>query len=321
MRRFLLPILLVALAAPALAGDEIFRLTDPRGDDHGDGDLRYPTDYYGIRKGDLDLVGFAARHVDGATEFEATFAQPVRPTGRRTIDIGGTSLDSVARFGFYTTNIDIYIDTDHVPGSGGLVTLPGRRAELLPENAWEKAIILTPRPFEARATLKDILLRSLKRQLNARGGNVSREDAERIKAVLPDDLDTHVFFPTRIRVTGRTIRFQVPDQFLGGPARADWGYVIFVTGADIDLRFAVLPPSVGKASDEDLMVLPISPGGATDHFGGGREDDDLQTPIVDLLVPPGMKQEDILRSDDPAKGIPVRLPAIIPARLAGAEKH
>jgi len=321
MRRYLLSILLIALvAAPALAGDEIFRLTDPRGDDHGDGDLKYPSDYYGLQKGDLDLVEFAARRVDGATEFEATFAQPVRSTGRRTIDIGGTSLDSVARFGFYTTNIDIYIDTDHVQGSGGLITMPGRRAEIAPENAWEKAIVLTPRPFEARSTLKDILLRSLKRQLNAHGGNVSREDAERIKAVLPEDVDSHIFFPTRVRISGRTIRFQVPDSFLGGPARADWGYVVFVTGADIDLRFAVLPPSVGKASDETLMLLPISPGGATDHFGGGREDDDLQPPIVDLLVPPGMKQEDILRSDDPGKNIPVRLPAVIPARLAG-EKH
>jgi len=300
----------LALAPRALAADTIFTLDDPRGDDHGDGDLTYPLSYYGLRPGDLDLISLSAERVSGGTEFTATFAQHVRPTARRTIDVGGTSLDDIARLGFYTTNLDIYIDTDHVPGSGGLITLPGRHAEIDPRNAWERAICLTPRPYEARTALKSILLKSLKRRLNAKEG-ATREDAERLKASLPDELESHIFFPTRVRVSGAKIRFTVPDSFLGGPARADWGYVVFTTGADIDLRFEINAPGLDKASDERLMLLPISPGGSTDHFGGGRDDEEDQAPIVDLLVPEGMRQETVLRSGN--RKDPVRLPAVIPA--------
>ncbi len=313
MKRLALWTLSLCLAAaPVLGADKIFTLEDARGDDHGDGDLTYPLSYYGLAKGDLDLLSLSASRVSGGTEFAATFAQHVRPTARRTIDVGGTSLDDIARLGFYTTNLDIYIDTDHVAGSGGVVTLPGRRAELDPANGWERMICLTPRPFEARTALKNILLKSLKRQLNQKDG-ADREDAERLKAALPDELESRVFFPTRVRVSGSTIRFFVPDSFLGGPARADWGYVVFTTGADIDLRFEINAPGLDKASDERLMLLPISPGGNSDHFGGGRDDDDQQPPIVDLIVPAGTTQEKILRSGDPFKKIPVRLPAVIPA--------
>lgn len=313
---------LVASTAPLWAvadGTEIFSISDPRGDDHGDGALTYPLSYYGMQRGDLDLLSLSARRVDGGTEFEATFAHRVRPTARRTIDSGGTSLDDVARFGFYTMNLDIYIDTDHVAGSGGLVTLPGRHAEMDPANAWEKVICLTPRPFEAKTAVKSILLKSLRRQLNSKEKAIDREDAERIKASLPDDIETHVFFPTRIRVSGAAIRFFVPDSFLGGPARADWGYVVFTTGTDIDQRFEINVPGLDKASDERLMLLPIGPGGGTDHFGGGHDDDELQPPIVDLVVPAGASQEKILNSGDPIKHVPVRLPAVIPAGPAAAK--
>lgn len=320
MKRLALSVLLgwtvfggLAPAPSAGAADAIFTLTDPRGDDHGDGRLTYPLNYYGLRAGDLDLVSLRAERVAGGTEFTASFAQPVRSTARRTIDVGGTSLDDVARLGFYTTNLDIYIDTDHVAGSGGVVTLPGRHAEIESASAWERVICLTPRPFEARTAVKSILLKSLRRQLDAKEG-ATREDAERIKASLPDELESHIFFPTRVHVSGRDIRFLVPDSFLGGPARADWGYVVFTTGADIDLRFEINAPGLDKASDERLMLLPITPGGSTDHFGGGRDDEENQTPIVDLLVPEGTTQEKVLLSGNRKE--PVRLPAVIPAPAA-----
>ena len=78
---------------------------------------------------------------------------------RRPIDDLGTQLTDVARFGFYNLNLDIYIDTDRVPGSGGVTMLPGRLAEIDPATAWEKAIILTPRPHDAQAELKRMLCR------------------------------------------------------------------------------------------------------------------------------------------------------------------
>jgi len=54
--------LLAALIAPPAfgAGKEIFTLTDPRGDDHGDGKILYPLGD-DLKPGDLDLLSLTAR--------------------------------------------------------------------------------------------------------------------------------------------------------------------------------------------------------------------------------------------------------------------
>lgn len=309
---------LVVAAVPALAADPIFTLADPRGDDHGDGTIRYPLNHYELAAGDLDLVSLSAHAVSGGTEFEAIFARKVRAPERRTIDVGGGDLANVARLGFYTTNLDIYIDKDRVPGSGGLTTLPGRKADIAPEHAWERVVCLTPRPHEARSTLKRLLMRSLRSELDeaAKKGDESMDaaEAERLRGMIPTDVEQHVFFPTRVQVSGPKIRFFVPDEFLGGKAQATWSYVVFTSGADIDLRFA-LPPSVGgsAARNEGLMILPVRPGGAQDRFGGKRDDDFMQPPILDLLVPTGEDQEQVLRAYDPVKKTPVTLRGVVPA--------
>src|SRR6185436_13619279 len=168
-----------ALPARAAGEKPIFALTDPRGDDHGDGNLRYPR-RDDLRPGDLDLLSLEARAVSDGTEFEARFARPIQPTARRTIDIGGGSLDDIARYNFYTFNLDVYIDTDRVAGSGSVSTLPGRKAEIDPANAWEKAICLTPRPAEARLALKKILTRFARRDRKARGDRIDSGQTKEI---------------------------------------------------------------------------------------------------------------------------------------------
>ncbi len=196
-------------------------------------------------------------------------------------------------------------------GSGALETLPGRVAAVALAFAWEKAVALTPRPFEARTRLKSILLKTLKSELRAEQGRVDPEQAERIKTALPDDVESHIYFPNRIRAAGRSIRFTVPDTFLGGPAQPTWGYVVVVTGADIDLRFdtSAIAGGVTRKVHDNLMVLPLSPGGREDHFGGAQEDDHLQPPILDLIVPLGFTP-----AAHPARLRPAHRP---PGRAAG----
>lgn len=300
----------LAAAAPAAAAEVLFRIEDPRGDDSGDGTLRYPLNYYGLRPGDLDLDELVARRVRGGTEFEVGFAAPVRSPAGRTIDLGGGQLDDVARFGFYALNVDLYIDTDRRPGSGGVRTLPGRKAMLAPETGWERAIVLTPRPHDARSSLRRLLLKDLKRELA--GTEESAETVDAMRQMLPAEIEQRVFFPTRVHVQGRRIRFFVPDEFLGEPARADWSYVVFSTAADVDQRFA-LPASVGGGAEEGLFLLPVAPGGAEDRFGGVREDDRGQPPIVDLLLPPGgSSQQRILADYGRGGDRPVVLTGVVP---------
>ena len=314
MKRLLLSALASALlASTASARGAAFRVTDPTGDDHGDGAVRYPLkgDW---QPGDLDMTGFAAIPVEGGTEFEVTFTRAIRKPDRRAIDFGGSSLEEVARFGFYTFNVDVYIDTDGKSGSGALNALPERNAEIAPENAWERAVILTPRPPEARSALRRFLLRDIKRDKKESGERLGEERIDALRTEIAAEVENRVFFPTRITVRGSKVKFFVPDSFLGGPASPDWGYVVAVSVANIDARID-LRGSMGDVGmrGDTLFVMPLCLSASDDCMGGGHEGEmDLQTPFVDILVPEGASQEKVLRSYDLKTDGLVKLPGVKP---------
>ncbi|MCY1046733.1 hypothetical protein OV208_35845 [Corallococcus sp. bb12-1] len=300
---FLLASTLAACSGARTHEDSLlFRMEDPVGDDVGDGELVYPrrTD---LGKGDLDVVSVAAFADGEATRFEVTFAHPIaKPSRAQAVDIGGSTVADRARHGFYTFNVDLYVDTDGVPGSGRTDTLPGRALTLAPGSAWDKAVVLTPRPYEARETLRkhwrEVALREYQEKTGPIGGKVEAE----LNAAAEQDLEAKVFFPTVIQVSGRTVMFQVPDRFFGKHAQPDWGYGVAVTGASIDRRVA-LGGMFGNVTEGNprLMAMGIAPGEpVNDRFGGGRKGDPTQSPVVDLLVPPGETQEAVLGASKPA---------------------
>ena len=310
-------IALFALVAstPAAAAKQplLFQIDDPRGDDHGDGTLVYPANDDYVR-GDLDLLSFAARRGDGGTWFEATFARPIRKPDARAIDGLGTPLQSVAQLGFFTFNLDVYIDRDREPGSGGVVALPGRKARIAPDSAWDRAVVLTPQPHAARGELKRLLVRALEEELDRDEPGLELAQAVEMRHRIPMDVEDRVLFPTLVRVRGQKISFFVPDLFLGGPASPDWSYVVAVSGANLVQSFD-LTGSLGlsEAADPSLMILPVVSGRPRDAFGG-RERAPLQPPLVDVLVPAGTTQEEVLQSYDPADGLPAELPGVVPGR-------
>lgn len=302
----------IVLAAPAFGAKEIFQLSDPRGDDHGDGKYIYP-DNSELNRGDLDILSLTAKQEGQGTLFEATFAKPVKVPGREIIDDLGTELVEAARFGFYLQNLDIYIDTDRAAGSGGLTMLPGRNAEIDPAFAWEKAIILTPRPHEAKAELKRMLVKTLNEDAQKEGSNLSDEEVEALKKQIPVDIDQRLFFPTQIRVRGQKISFFVPGIFLGGPAKPTWGYVVASSGADLLASFDLMRVLGRQNAGKALMILPVSPGRWAERFGGGRDGATNQPPLIDVIVPKGQSQEKLMADFDPRAKRPVVLPGVVPA--------
>jgi hypothetical protein len=294
-------LLLAVLAAPPVFGKAIFTLSDPRGDDHGDGNFIYPLNEE-LDPGDLDLLTFSASPAKDGTWFEVTFAKPVRNPEAEVVDDLGTTLKSVARYGFYTFNVDIYIDTDRQPGSGAVAMLPGRFANVDKSSAWERAIILTPRPSEARGELKRVLMRKLNDEMRDEKSTLTEEAANELKGQIPDDVDARIFFPNQIRVRGNKVSFFVPEGFLGGPAKDTWSYVVAVSGANV-LQSLDMNRVLGRTSDkeESLMILPISPGKWTDRFGGGRENAANQPPLVDILVPKDERSQESLLQDFDAR--------------------
>ncbi len=317
-RPCVLLVLALAAAAPALtaaaADKPIFTLSDPRGDDHGDGTLVYPT-RDDIERGELDIVSFAAFPDKAGTVFEVAFARPVRRPERRPIDELGTQLDSVARLGFYNFNVDVYIDTDRVAGSGSTDMLPGRLATIDPAYAWEKVVCLTPRPTIAASGLRSALERQRRYELRKRQGRVTDEDEKQIAAAVAKDVASDVFFPTLVWVMGNRVRFFVPASFLGGVAKDTWAYVVADSVATLQPSVD-LSAAVGKQpSTPLLMILPVQPGRGPDFVGGGSDYDTLQPPLIDVIVPPGSKQEDLLKDFDMRVDRPVKLPGVVPANV------
>src|SRR6185436_2851989 len=85
----LLAVLVVAflavLAAPPASGKTLFTLSDPRGDDHGDGNFIYPLNEE-LDPGDLDLLALSASPAKGGAWFEVTFAKPIRVPQSEVVD-------------------------------------------------------------------------------------------------------------------------------------------------------------------------------------------------------------------------------------------
>jgi hypothetical protein len=284
----------------------LFTLADARGDDHGDGDLHYPL-REDMVQGSLDLLMLVAYREENGTRFEATFARPIaRPQAGRTVDIAGETQAQRARFGFYTFNLDLYVDTDRVQGSGRTETLPGRYLTLAPGSAWEKAIVLTPRPYDARDMLRGQWRHEAIQERQRQQGSLGEAAQREVEGAVERELATRVFFATHVRVTGATVEFFVPDDFFGGAPRPEWGYALAVTGASLENKVNI-GALFGKDRPQGMMVLPIAPGDSKERFGGGRLGEPNQSPVVDLLVPEGVTQEQVLGPN----ALP--WPAVVPA--------
>ncbi len=266
-------------------GETLFSMADPRGDDFGSGVLHYPSGA-DFESGDLDLVEFSAERGKDGTWFVARFVNKIRSPETRTSKIGAVPLKDICRHGFFNLNVDIYIDTDGQEGSGRTETLPGRNVRVAASTAWDKGVFLTPNPMTAANWLESHL---------AKGENGDREDRDAAKRTMAE----HFFFPHRIDVQGKTIRFLVPDSYLGGPARADWRYLVLVTGADPEQKTDI---AFFKQKHSGLMMMPVGHGRPFESFQLDFDADPKLAPIVDVLLPTVELQRSLLGTYQPEDG-------------------
>lgn len=267
----LLPLAVLAQATPLLS------ISDPEGDDVGAGALVYPRDS-AFEPGDLDLRSLRAFAEDGGIRFEATLRNPIRdPAGVKTRGLGSEDLSQFARRGFYAFNLDIYLDTDRVAGSGNTVTLPGRRAQFDPAHGWEKAIVLTPRPELMRRQLRDALAQS--------SANVPAAEVDAT-------LERSVFFATAVRVRGRTVSFSVPASFIDAPALAGASITALLTAAKLSNEAEVSLFGNAPANPLERITLGVAQpeAGRPELAMGYSSDRAPTTAVVDLLSPDPRQQ-------------------------------
>jgi len=308
MRNYFILLLLIVCCAPTTASS--FEISDFAEDDYGAGKLIYPnrTD---LRLGDLDLLSFSAENEDDGTWFTVRFRNRIRSpkSDGAVTEVGQVPIQRIARNGFYTFNVDVYIDQDMKPGSGRTESLPGRKIRIDPVTAWDKMVLLTPRPHMARSVLAQQFERIEELAVRAEQGRVAKEDRKRIAADVEARLDDEYFMPDRVRVRGREIKFFVPLEFLDTPASADWAYTVLVTGADLEQT----APLTSAPENFLLMNLPVERGVDFESFHLPGDEDPEQSPVVDYVNPRIGWQEAQLADYNLVKGIYSTLVGIVPS--------
>jgi len=267
----LLPLTVLAQPAPLL------NITDPEGDDVGDGTLVYPRDSV-FASGDLDLRSLRVFAEGGDLRFEATFRNPIRdPASVSGPGQGGESLAMFARRGFYAFNLDIYLDTDRVTGSGNTATLPGRGAKLDPAHAWEKAIVLTPRPELMKRQFIDAL---------------HEASPATAPATVDATVDNSVFFATQVRVRGRTVSFVVPGSFVNASTIAGSSLTAVVTAAKlaVEAELSLFNKPQGRSIDRLTLGVAQPEAGRPEFTMGYTGANAPATAVVDLLSPDPREQ-------------------------------
>jgi hypothetical protein len=299
MFRIFLLMLFAALCSGRASADTVISFIDPAGDDHGPGYYVYPANPIYL-KGSFDITRFEVSSKGDSTEFSVRF-------NRRFGDVPNTSgpdglpLAGGYRTGLVLQNIEVYIDEDHILGSGRPSALPGRRANMAYDSYWERAVLICPLPEVAR------------KELNSEA----------------PELSDFVLIPNDYSVSGDTVRFTVPNKWLGTP-EASWGFTVLITPADLgeekksdrDLFEYVV------GSEKHLLIRDVLDKPSKWNFGGG--DVSKTSPnIIDMMVPSyevgGVSyepQEKVLKAYNAVTGTKVVLPAVYPLpELVTGEKR
>jgi hypothetical protein len=282
---------------------QLVSIDDPKGDDHGAGTLIYPN-RDDLQPGDLDLVRISAEERPDGVWFVVEMAQPVRDPGGRVTETGQIPMERLARNGFYTFNVDLYIDTDRIAGLGQTATLPGRGVTVDRNYAWEKAVILTPRPGVAGTMMQMHYDNEFEAELRARQGRVSKAELADLQGRSESRVRDLYYFADKVRVSGRRIEFLVPAEFLGGVPSPSWAYTAIVTGADLEQTGR--PGQLGSAQPT-MMTMGVGRGIGSSRFGIRGDVDKGTPPVVDLLSPDDEVQGRVLDDFDT---VAARLPAV-----------
>lgn len=291
---FMLPML------TAWAGQQpLATISDPTGDDYGAGTLTYPQ-RPDFQTGDLDLLQMKISREENGFWFEAMFKNPIRDPGDIPASTGAESLANFSRKGFYQFNIDVYVDTDRVKGSGNTFTMPGRQARIDPAYAWEKTLILTPRPELMRQQLLDAL---------------AEQFPDRPQTETEAAIDQSIFFATRIRIRGKSIAFFVPASFIAGSDGTGWAVTALVTGAitSIPADLTFFPTTKAPLERLQLGAMQPAPGHPKDTFGYSGA---TPSPVVDMLGASVEQQKRQLAAKDNLTGLSWDLHAANSARAS-----
>lgn len=271
--RYLL--LAVALAHPLCRAAEVrlVTLSDPAGDDRGNGSLVYPAGGE-LRPGDLDLRSLDVSRSEAGFTFVATFTNRIQEKWWLPADGRETAAQNGPTPLPFNINLDLYIDTDRKNGSGFLFTLPGRKVRIDSRYAWERVIVLSPQAKSVRAQLLATLMKNFPDR--------PRSDAEA-------SIDETMLFTFRQRLQDNAISFFVPNKFMGDSDGSNWAITALVTAATPvrdDGNLGVMQALSAPSATAFSYTSPTQP-----------------VPVIDVLLPSAEQQYSKLAATESVTGM------------------
>ncbi|MEQ9542329.1 MAG: glucodextranase DOMON-like domain-containing protein [Deltaproteobacteria bacterium] len=218
------------------AADGRITLMDPSGDDNGPGTYIYPTktDY---TPGSFDMRKLEIIPKGDVVEFHLTVNRRIDdPWDSKAWNGNGFSLQMAF----------VHIDTDHAPGSGEVVGLPGTNVRFDEKEAWDKVVILSP-----QGTAR------LNTEVQSKAAYVAQR----------------VVIPKQTRATGKKIIAVVDTKELGGTPSATWGYQVLMQANE------------GYPEGNDLLTRKVNEYEGEHRFGGGT-DYDNDPHVIDIFMAP-----------------------------------
>jgi hypothetical protein len=210
---------------------------DPAGDDNGPGQYVYPTDKV-YKAGSFDLTRFEVVPSGDTVELRVGVNSSIEdPWESRAWGGNGFSVQMAV----------VFIDTDHQKGSGQRDGLPGLNVRFAEDEAWDRAVIISPQ-------------------------GPTRVNAE-IDEKCPQ-WKQQVLVPKVTRAAGRTLIAVVNTADLGGAPQASWGYQVLMQSNE------------GFPAKTDLLTRKVNEYEGQHRFGGGT-DYDNDPHVMDLLIAPG----------------------------------
>ena len=279
-------VLCAALLLAALAHGAEVVLEDPAGDDNGPGTYAYPA-VEGFRPGSFDLRTVRIRERGDGADIEVTFQSAVELVPAR------LRQDMPPRTVFMPV-VDIYASSG--PAAGHQELLPGRRVE--PAVPWDKAVVVSL------------------------AGDVLEAHYRAVAA----DLARDVCFPRNVVVLGKTVRVHCPRRCLPADiTRAGWLVLVTGLGPGAGLKGMVMDSVRGRGKDaQDPFVREVAPtvgscnvwedgSGVSACTFGGCAPCDFAPFVLDVVVPEGQSQRDLLRAYSPGLRRLATLPFVFPS--------
>ena len=117
-----------------------------------------------------------------------------------------------------------------------------------------------------------------------------------------------MIFPDRLQLRGRTLVARIPADQLGGLPTAGWGYSVHVSGATWERNLKVVDRLTGSF-EADAFTMPILSLREAWTFGGAPPGDAFPR-VVDVLLPAGVDQREVLGSYRTAGGAWAQVPFV-----------